>query len=64
MTSRQEQGKTRTANISGKQDHGKVIKTKAPGAPRDAGATGTGGAPGPAGAPSSGFMPVLVGTLL
>jgi len=34
---------TRTENISGNQDHGKVIKTRAPGAARDAGATGTGG---------------------
>jgi len=63
MSSRQEQGKVRTANISGKRDHGKAIKTKAPGGARDAGATGTGGAPGAAGAASSGFMPVLVGTL-
>ena len=63
MSSRQEQGKARTLNISGKRDHGKAITTKAPGAARDAGATGTGGAPGAAGAASSGFMPVLVGTL-
>ena len=63
LSSRQEQGKARTSNISGKRDHGKAIKPKAPEAPRDAGATGTGGAPGAAGATSSGFMPVLVGTL-
>ena len=63
MSSRQEQGKARTANISGKQDHGKSIKTRAPGEARDAGAIGTGGAAGAAGAASSGFMPVLVGTL-
>jgi len=64
MSSRQEQGKTRTANISGKRDHGKAINTKAPGAGKDAGETGTGGAPGATGAASSGFMSVLVGTLL
>jgi len=43
MSSRQEQGKTRIANINGKRDHGKAIKTRAPGAARDEGATGTGG---------------------
>jgi len=43
MSSRQEQGKARTANISGKRNHGKTIKTRAPGAARDAGANGTGG---------------------
>jgi len=43
MRSRQEQGKAKTANISGKRDHGKAIKIRAPGAARDAGATGTGG---------------------
>jgi len=43
MSSRQEQGKARTANISCKRDHGKAIKTRAPGAARDAGETGTGG---------------------
>jgi len=53
----------RTANISGKRDHGKAIKTKNPGTPRDAGATGTGGAPGAVGVVSSGVLPVLVGTL-
>jgi len=41
MSSRQEQGKARTVNISGKQNHGKKIKTRAPGAAR-AGANGTG----------------------
>ena len=63
MSSRQEQEKARTTNISGKRNHGKVIKTRAPGTARDAGATGTGGAAGAAGAASSGFMPVLVVTL-
>jgi len=63
MSRIQEQGKARTANISGKRDHGKAIKTRAPGAARDAGATGTGGAAGAAGVASSGFMPFLVGTL-
>jgi len=63
MISRQEQGKAKTVNISGKRDHRKAIKTKAPGAARDVGATGTGGAPGAAGAASLGFMPVLVDTL-
>jgi len=63
MSSKREQGKARTANISGKRDHGKVIKSRAPGAAREAGATRTGGAAGAAGAASSGFMPVLVGTL-
>jgi len=43
MSSRQEQEKARTTNISGKRNHGKVIKTRAPGTARDAGATGTGG---------------------
>jgi len=43
MSSRQEQGKARTTNISGKRNHGKVIKTRAPGTARDTGATGTGG---------------------
>jgi len=42
LSSRQEQGKARTANISGKRDHGKAIETGAPGAARDAGETGTG----------------------
>jgi len=63
MSSRQEQEKARTVNISGKRDHGKAIKTRAPGAARDAGETGTGGAAGAPEAASSGFMPVLVGTL-
>jgi len=63
MSSRQEQGKVRTAKISGKRDHGKAIKSRAPGAAREAGATRTGGAAGAAGAASSGVMPVLVGTL-
>ena len=43
MSSRQEQEKSRTANISCKQDHGMAIKIRAPGVARDAGATGTGG---------------------
>jgi len=63
MSIRQEQGKERTSNISRKRDHGKAIKTRAPEAARDVGATGTGGAVGAAGAASLGFMPILVGTL-
>jgi len=63
MSSRQEQGKARTANISCKRDHGKSIKSRAPGPAREAGATRTGGAAGAAGAASSGVIPVLVGTL-
>jgi len=43
MSSRQEQEKARTANISFNRDHGKAIKTIAPGTARDAGSTGTGG---------------------
>jgi len=46
-----------------KRDHGKTIKSRAPGAAREAGATGTGGSSGAAGAASAGFMPVLVGIL-
>jgi len=64
MSGKREQGKVRAANISGRQDHGKAIKFRAPGAAREAGATRTGGAAGAAGAASSGIMPVLVGTLL
>ena len=61
---RREQGKARTANISSRRDHGKSIKFRAPGAAGEAGATRTGGAAGAAaGSVSSGFMPVLVGTL-
>ena len=64
MSGKREQGKTRAANISGRRDHGKAIKFRAPGAAREAGATRTERAAGAAGAASSGTMPVLVGTLL
>ena len=64
MSSKREQGKTRTANISSKRDHGKATKSSAPGAARAAEATRTGGAAGAVGAVSSGFMTDLVGKLL
>jgi len=46
-----------------KRDHGKAIKSRAPGAARETRATGTGGSAGAASAASAGFMPVLVGIL-
>jgi len=63
MSIKREQGKARVPNISGKQDHEKKIKFRAPGAAREAGVSGTGGAAGAAGAASSGLMSVPVGTL-